>query len=159
MIALSLDALLQIVAHLESTYPSEGCGLVLEGSPAGQQVVPMRNAYDRYHQKDPERFPRTSATAYLFDPLEWLRVSEQADRDARQVAVVFHSHCDVGAYFSAEDQAMAAPEGEPLLPGVAYLVVAVDGRKASGAKLFRFEEKEFREHPIALPVSPTLDPG
>ncbi|HLL54367.1 MAG TPA: M67 family metallopeptidase [Myxococcaceae bacterium] len=140
----------EVLRHLEACYPNEGCGLILRG-PRGWTVRPMANVYDRYHAKDPERFPRTSRTAYLFDPKEWLAVSEQADREGVQVVCVFHSHADVGAYFSQEDREMAAPDGEAVLPGVSYLVVAVDGGKASAAKLFWWADNNFHEAPVSLP--------
>src|SRR5207244_3395356 len=85
-------------------------GAVLLG-PQGHRIWPLDNAYDRYHAKDPLQFPRTSRTAYRFDPRDWLRVTEEADARGEQVSCIFHSHGDVGAYFSAEDTAMAAPDG------------------------------------------------
>lgn len=139
----------EVLRHVESCYPNEGCGVILLG-PEGWVIRPMANVYDRYHAVDPERFPRTARTAYFFDPKEWLQVSRQADEQRQQVVCVFHSHADVGAYFSQEDREMAAPEGEPLLPGVSYLVVAVDGGKATAAKLFWWANKNFHEHPVVL---------
>lgn len=139
-----------IIRHLEFTYPSEGCGVLLRKDQGGWRVLPMVNVYDRYHGKDPVRFPRTSRTAYLFDPREWLRVLEEAERSGEQVACVFHSHIDAGAYFSAEDRIMAAPDGDPLLPGVTYLVVAIDAGLATGATLFWWESGEFKESAVSL---------
>ncbi len=138
-----------VLRHLESCYPNEGCGLILRG-PSGWTVRPMENVYDRYHAVDPEGYPRTSRTAYLFNPKEWLAVNEQADREGAKVMCVFHSHADVGAYFSQEDRDMAAPDGEPVLPGVSYLVVAVDAGKATAAKLFWWADKNFQERPVPL---------
>lgn len=146
-----LGDLRAVLQHLEGAYPFEGCGLLLRSRGRdGWRVRPMANAYDRYHARDPARFPRTSRTAYLFDPKEWLAVIQEADGGQEEVACVYHSHIDVGAYFSAEDRVMAAPDGEPLLPGVAYLVVAVDGGKASAAKLFWWEGGTFRESVVPL---------
>jgi [CysO sulfur-carrier protein]-S-L-cysteine hydrolase len=140
----------KVIAHLESAYPNEGCGVLLR-TPRGEWIsCPMRNAYDRYHAQDPLRFPRTSRTAYLFDPKEWLAVCEEADALGGEVACVFHSHGDVGAYFSDEDRAMAAPDGEPVLPGVIYLVVAVDAGKATGAKAFQWHQGGFVETSVQL---------
>ena len=139
----------EVARHLESCYPNEGCGLLLRG-PDGWSVRPMANVYDRYHARDPERFPRTSRTAYLFDPKEQLQVYEQADRLGQQVVCVFHSHADVGAYFSQEDREMAAPDGEPVLPGVSYLVVAVDAGVATGAKLFWWTAGNFQETQVPV---------
>ncbi len=138
-----------ILKHLEAAYPNEGCGLIFSG-PNGLRIRPMQNAYDKYHRVDPERFPRTSRTAYLFDPKEDLIVQREAESTGERVHCVFHSHGDVGAYFSQEDRAMAAPDGEPLLPGVCYLVVAVDQGKSTAAKLFVWEGGDFREFPVRI---------
>jgi hypothetical protein len=45
---------------------------------------------------------------------------------------------------------MAAPEGMPLLPGVSYLVVAVDRGSATAARLFWWEGEDFLERAVAL---------
>lgn len=139
-----------LIDHLERAHPNEGCGVILRDARGELRVRPMANAQDRYHARDPENFPRTSRTAYLFDPREWLAVSEEADREGASVACIFHSHADVGAYFSAEDREMAAPEGMPLMPGVSYLVVAVDAGRAGVAKLFWWEGSGFEERPYTL---------
>jgi proteasome lid subunit RPN8/RPN11 len=139
-----------LLRHLESTYPNEGCGVVLRGPDGRHLVRPMKNVYDRYHAQDPARFPRTSRTAYLFDPKEWMAIQDEADQRGTHVVCVFHSHGDAGAYFSEEDRVMAAPDGEPVLPGVAYLVVAVDQGKATAAKLYRWQEGTFAESIVPL---------
>lgn len=140
-----------VLRHLESAYPNEGCGVLLRNPVNGAwRVRPMRNAYDDYRARDPVRYPRTSRTAYVFDSGEHLRVWEAAEAAGEQVACVFHSHTDVGAYFSAEDRAMAAPNGEPLYPGMTYLVVSVDRGKATAAKLFWWDEGDFRERPVPM---------
>ena len=114
------------------------------------RVRPITNAYDRYHALDPVRFPRTSRTAYYFEPREWLLVSQEADARGERVACVFHSHANGIADFSAEDRAQAAPAGLPVLPGVSYLVVAVEGGRATRARLFWWQEEDFRDRPVPL---------
>lgn len=147
MLSLPASVLSKVFAHAESDYPREACGVLLVQG-GRWEVKPLANAYDRYHAADPVRFPRTSRTAYLFEPKEWLRVSTRADADGAQIACVYHSHVDAGAYFSAEDRAMAAPDGEPILPSTAYLVVSVVAGKAGPAKLFCWESGEFRGEDI-----------
>ncbi len=140
-----------ILRHLEAAYPNEGCGLLLRNAASGRwRVHPMRNAYDEYRARDPAGYPRTSRTAYVFDSREQLRVWETAEAAGERVACVFHSHTDAGAYFSTEDRAMAAPNGEPLYPGMLYLVVAVDRAKATAAKLFCWDGADFSERPVQL---------
>jgi [CysO sulfur-carrier protein]-S-L-cysteine hydrolase len=142
-------SLSEVIADVEAGYPREACGLLLSRQ-GDWRVRPMTNAYDRYHNLDPLRFPRTARTAYLFDPKEWLQVSREADERGEHIACVYHSHIDAGAYFSAEDRAMAAPDGDPVLPGTAYLVLAVDRGKATAAKLFWWGEQEFHEATVHL---------
>jgi [CysO sulfur-carrier protein]-S-L-cysteine hydrolase len=140
--------LTEITAYLETKYPEEGCGLVFEETDGSFRVHPMANVYDKYHSRDPATYPRNNRTAYLFSPMEFQRLSEAADERKARLACIFHSHCDVGAYFSAEDKAMAAPDGQPLLPGTAYLVVAVDAGRTTKAVLFRWRSGEFVEEPL-----------
>lgn len=141
------DDLSPMLKHLEACYPNEGCGVVLRGG-SGFRIVPLDNAYDRYHAKDPVQFPRTARTAYRFDPKQWLHVSEDADSKGEQVSCIFHSHADVGAYFSGEDRAMAAPEGEPLLPEVCYVVVAIDQGRATAVRKYVWENGDFTERTL-----------
>lgn len=143
------DDLGPLLRHLEVAYPKEGCGVILS-TPGGHALVPMENAYDRYKAVDPEGFPRSSHTAYFFDPREWMRVLTRADSEGATVSCIVHSHADVGSYFSAEDRAMAAPDGHPLFPGVSYLVVAVDGGRATRANLYWWEGDTFLEREVPL---------
>ncbi|MFL5319696.1 MAG: Mov34/MPN/PAD-1 family protein [Myxococcaceae bacterium] len=141
-----------LLRHLEACYPNEGCGVILKG-PGGFRVVPLENVYDRYHAIDPEQFPRTARTAYLIDPRAWLKLSTEAEGRGEAVSHIVHSHADVGAYFSDEDKAMAAPEGQPLHPGVGYLVVAVNRGRVDNARLFQWASGSYFEVPIELPSS------
>lgn len=131
--------------HLEARYPEEGCGVVFRRPDGTFRAVPLDNVYDVFRAKDPARYPRTNRTAYLFHPLRFQQATDEADQAGEVLTCIFHSHCDVGAYFSAEDTRQAAPDGEPLFPGVAYLVVAVDQAKVTGQKLFAFQGGEFKE--------------
>lgn len=139
------EVLRAIAQHVESTYPLEGCGVVLAHADGALEVRPLTNAYDRYHALDATQYPRSSRTAYLFEPKEWLQVMNALDEKGAQLACVFHSHADVGAYFSAEDQKQAMADGEPLLPGVPYLVIAVNQGKAAEGRLFELQGKLFAE--------------
>ncbi len=149
---LSAPILRALISEAERCYPGEGCGLVFEG-PAGLRVVPMENVIDRYHARDPVRFPRTARTGYFMDPRAQLAELERAEAQGEALRVIFHSHADVGAYFSAEDRAMAlTEEGEPLQPGVEYLVLSVRAGRCDAIKGFRFEpEGTSFEREVDLP--------
>jgi [CysO sulfur-carrier protein]-S-L-cysteine hydrolase len=148
---LSESALQQMIAEGRRCYPNEACGLVFEG-PAGVRVESVENVVDRYHAKDPERFARTARTAYLMDPRKQLAALEHAEAAGERLAAVYHSHADVGSYFSDEDRAQAlSAGGEPLLPGVEYLVLSIRAAGCDAIKSFRFEGGGWLERAIALP--------
>ena len=132
-------ALDDIYAHAREGYPEEVCGFVM----AGGEVRRCENQQNKMHALDPETYPRTAKTAYFlgFKDLKFL---DQSLKSERPVRVIYHSHVDVGAYFSDEDVRAAAPDGEPLFP-VEYLVVDVRADGVREARLFRFEGGRFLE--------------
>jgi [CysO sulfur-carrier protein]-S-L-cysteine hydrolase len=146
----SPGVLAEAVRHLESSYPEEGCGVVLEG-PTGARWVALPNAYARWAERDAVGFPRTAKSAYLFEPSDWLALLREADARGEHVAFVVHAHPDGQARFSAEDRAQAAPGGLQLLPGTAYLVFAVQKGRATAAAWVRWAGNDFREQPFSLP--------
>jgi proteasome lid subunit RPN8/RPN11 len=128
-----------LVAEGEARFPEEACGLVFEG-PKGKRAQAMVNVIDRYHVRDPNHFPRNARTGYLMEPREQLAALEAAERDGERLCAIFHSHVDVGAYFSKEDLAMAVTdEGEALYPGVEYLVLSVRAGHCDVIKGFKLE--------------------
>lgn len=133
----------QLYRHAEETYPEECCGMLLGSKLASGlgAVRKCKNVYDIYHQEDPEQFPRTSKTAYLIDPAELLQIQKELRVQEKEIKVIYHSHVDVGAYFSEEDKRVATFDGEPVFPGVAYLVISCARGHSEGAALFMWDEK------------------
>jgi [CysO sulfur-carrier protein]-S-L-cysteine hydrolase len=116
-----------VEAHARECYPSESCGFLLgpvADAPAIDAAVRETNEADKYHRLDPERFPRTSTTYFKINELRAARAFEQGEQDGRPIKVIYHSHCDAGAYFSAEDAATFASNGQLMWP-CAFLVVSV----------------------------------
>lgn len=139
--------LLEIYAAVVPVYPHEGCGFVFEG-PAGLYVVETVNRAQFLHEKDPVRYPRGGADWFEPDMKPWLRAS----REGHVPQIIFHSHPDVGAYFSEGDHQSAVMVGEggtkvERYPGVGHIVVSVRRGVADGARLFRFdtERQSFTE--------------
>jgi adenylyltransferase/sulfurtransferase len=137
------DVLDALVDWCEEAYPKEGCGLILQTEDGGVRVHGTENLADKYHELDPEQYPRTAETFYVIDPREFMKAEERGET----VEVVFHSHADVGDYFSDEDVSAAtmprSSEDEPweqAHPGVDWLVVSVRDGVADHATLFRFED-------------------
>jgi proteasome lid subunit RPN8/RPN11 len=138
-----------LLRHLEACYPEEGCGVLLRRG-THWRTRPLRNAYDAHRARAPDRYPRSARTAFLFEPREWLAVCLEADAAGEVVAAVFHSHPDGPPGLSGEDRAWAAPDGLPLLPGVAYLVVAVEAGRARAATVSWWEGGGFLTAGVGL---------
>ena len=131
----------QIHAHATQEYPNECCGMIMgpkEGN-ALNRVRPCVNAQDKYHDLDPKAFPRKANRAYFIEPIELLRIEKELSANNERIAVIYHSHPDVGAYFSEEDVQRAVSEGEPVYPNTAYLVVSVRDGKVDTEKTFYWD--------------------
>jgi len=115
------DVLANLYAHARETFPEECCGYLRGDSEAIREVVRCRNAQaDGDHPTHPERGAETGfviADRELFD----FARSFDTTLPAR---VVYHSHTNGRAYFSAVDRHNAiGPEG-PIYP-VDHLVIGV----------------------------------
>lgn len=120
----TLDA---IRAHAKACYPSESCGFV--SGPAAEPNLlttstPTDNEADKYHKLDPETFPRTSNTYFKINELKAARLFDEGERQGQPIKVIYHSHCDAGAYFSEEDAATFASDNQLMWP-CAFIVVSV----------------------------------
>lgn len=124
----------QIDAECALRYPQEACGLVLRQPDGSAKVVVAPNLQDRYHALDPHLYTRTARTAYKLNE----RLISRAAEGGETLLSIWHSHCDAGAYFSAEDVRSAAPDGVAAYPGVAYLVVSVVGGQVAGHEVYHF---------------------
>ena len=128
----------EVEAHAREAYPSECCGFLL--GPAAEpslldEAVREVNEADKYHRLDPETFPRTSRTYFKINELRASRAFEAGTAAGRPIKVIYHSHCDAGAYFSDEDAATFAREGQLMWP-CAFLVVSVEGGAVRDRKLW-----------------------
>lgn len=159
------DVLAKIEAHALEAYAlgpeaegEEACGVV--DGPASDLVADaaerIPNLANRYHQLDPEGYPRTGRTYFLIDPLKFSRRIEASEKAGRPVKVLYHSHLDCGAYFSPTDVDTALAGGSEPSYDLAFLVVSVRGDgKGGGAhcddrKLFVWSGTAFVEAPLVL---------
>ncbi len=141
-IQIQSELLVKIREQAESEYPSECCGLILssEADPDTlTRLIACKNVQNEYHQKDPERFPRTSRNGFFLDPRRLLEIQKENRAKKETVRVIYHSHIDAEAYFSEEDKRMAAPDGNPAWPDVLYLVISVISGKAGEQALFSWD--------------------
>jgi proteasome lid subunit RPN8/RPN11 len=139
--------LARIAALCEADPEREVCGFVVRRAGA-LEVVPIPNVADRYHARDPGRFPRTSRDGYLMEPKSQLRLLSELASAGGEVVAVWHSHVEVGAYFSAKDRADAVVDGVQQVPGAEYLVFGVRAGRVTEAKRYRLVEGEFVESEV-----------
>ncbi|MCA9603223.1 MAG: Mov34/MPN/PAD-1 family protein [Polyangiales bacterium] len=137
---LSIDraVLADIEAHAKESYPSECCGFIAgpaNDTPTLTTSVREVNEADKYHALDPITFPRTSRMYFKINELRAGRAFDAAEKAGNPIKVIYHSHCDAGAYFSEEDAATFANEGQLMWP-CAFLVVSVVGGEVRDRKLW-----------------------
>ena len=84
------------------------------------------------------RYPRDARTAYYIDPKDLLRIGD-LERQGFEVAVIYHSHVDAGAYFSETDRRQAVVGGDPAYPGAVYVVTSVVRGAVDAVAAFRWD--------------------
>jgi proteasome lid subunit RPN8/RPN11 len=134
-------ALERVFEEAESAYArdEESCGFLT--GPAAEpllvdEVVPMENRANKLHAMDPETYPRTGRMYFDIDPLRFERALREGERAGRPVKVLYHSHLDVGAYFSETDAHAAKGGGDEPAYDLAYLVTSVRKGTVDDHKLF-----------------------
>ncbi|MGH8013270.1 MAG: Mov34/MPN/PAD-1 family protein [Candidatus Binataceae bacterium] len=130
----------RLCAHAEREFPYECCGFIIGGERL-EEVREIANIQNRKHAEDPPSFPRDARTAFLMDPKAHLAVLEEIDRRKLKLLVVYHSHPDHDAYFSATDRARACSfdPNEPDYPDARYIVMSIKGGKFARAAAFGWD--------------------
>jgi proteasome lid subunit RPN8/RPN11 len=126
-----------IRAQAVEEYPFESCGVILARG-GERRLLRCRNAQNELHARDPVRYPRDARTAYYIDPKDLLRIGD-LERQGFDVAVIYHSHVDAGAYFSETDRRQAVVGGEPAYPGAVYVVTSVVRGVVDAVTAFRWD--------------------
>jgi proteasome lid subunit RPN8/RPN11 len=142
-----------IQRHAENDYPAECCGVVLvrSANDTERRLVACRNIQDELHAREPERFPRTSRSAYYIAHQDLLEIGRR-ESEGFEVRVIYHSHVDTGAYFSETDRRNAMVDGTPAYPTATYVVVGVTKGRATETRAHRWsaERGEFVEVPLVV---------
>jgi [CysO sulfur-carrier protein]-S-L-cysteine hydrolase len=145
-------------ARLAYGRDEESCGFLVGPAAEGLRVdgiVPMTNRANALHRLDPESYPRTGRTYFDIDSMKFEREIARGAQNARPVKVLYHSHLDVGAYFSATDAEVAKMgQGEPPWD-LAYLVTSVRAGEVDDRKLFVWDPatQGFVESPFEVEES------
>jgi proteasome lid subunit RPN8/RPN11 len=131
------EELESVRAQAIEEYPFESCGVILRRGDE-RKLLRCRNAQNELHARDPERHPRDARTAYYIDPKDLLRIGD-LERQGFEVAVIYHSHIDAGAYFSETDRRQALVGGEPAYPSAVYVVTSVIRGAVDAVAAFRWD--------------------
>lgn len=151
----ALDAL-EAEARAAYAREEEACGYLTgpaEAPLSVDQAHVMPNLANRYHQLDPEAYPRTGRTYFLLDARKFQRALDEGE-GRRPVKVLWHSHLDVGAYFSDTDAAAANMGGGAPVHDLAYLVTSVRQGAVDDHRLFIWSEPERRYTESPLVIGP-----
>ena len=126
----------EMVAHLESERPNEGCGLVAGTDGGVTKVIRMTNAAG-------------SPVRYALDPKEQFAAYRLIEDGSLELAGVFHSHTHTEAYPSPTDVRLASED-------VPYIIVSL-AHEPADIRAFRIvkeswdaEEGEIVEVPVAI---------
>lgn len=136
------EALSEMYAHARREYPFECCGFVYgaKDAPTAHRPYACVNTQNELHAMDPKIHERDARIAYNIGVADLLKL-EKSQRTTEPVKVIYHSHIDVGAYFSPTDQAAATMDGEPSYP-VEYVVIDVQKDGAREARQFCWSDAE-----------------
>ena len=153
-LTITAEVMAAIQAHALDCYPSESCGFISgpsEDVALLDAAVRETNEADKFHKLDPETFPRTSTTYFKINELRAARAFDEGTAAGRPIKVIYHSHCDAGAYFSKEDAATFASDNTLMWP-CAFIVVSVMKGELSETKLWVHTPgtDEFEESPLTV---------
>jgi proteasome lid subunit RPN8/RPN11 len=130
-IAIPSAVLAEVYAHARAAFPAECCGYLV-GTP-GSEAVDASVRCTNIQARDLVVAGRGDDTAFAIGGQELLAFARSfaSERPAR---ILYHSHTNGRAYFSATDRAVAATPAGPAYP-VQHLVVGVTSAGVTEAVL------------------------
>ena len=136
--------LLQVDDQARAAYErdEESCGFLVGPASEGRRldgIVPMVNRANALHRLDPEQYPRTGRTYFDIDSMKFEAAIQRGQAEGRPVKVLYHSHLDVGAYFSPTDAEVAKMGHDEPPWDLAFLVTSVRKGQVDDRKLFVWE--------------------
>jgi proteasome lid subunit RPN8/RPN11 len=136
------EALAEMYAQARREYPHECCGIVFgpRAQPVADKVRPCVNIQNQLHAEDPVANPRDATMAYNLGAGDLFALQKSLRGDA-PAKIVYHSHVNVGAYFSPTDQAAARMGDEPAYP-VEYVVIDAQADGPRGAAQFAWDDAQ-----------------
>lgn len=138
---LSRELMLEVFQHARECYPEECCGLLIGPlAAAPSRFVRCTNVQSRRRAQGESELD--ARHAFWIDEGELLRALRGAEEKGEALRVIYHSHVDTPAYLSHTDlRGVLTPDGSPLWPGVAHLVVSVREDGVHEAALFDWDSE------------------
>jgi len=139
-IAIPAAVFAEVFRHARDAFPAECCGW-LTGPREGSAVDAVRRADNAQSLGDhPTAADRDADSAYVIAGPDLLALSKSLD-SAEPARIIYHSHPNGRAYFSATDRAVAtSPWGDGPTYPVQQLVVGIDGERVVEAALFAWSD-------------------
>lgn len=147
MITIPPAIIAQMQDHALACYPSECCGLLFAkaGETTASRCVTLENLADKLHAMDPIEYPRTSRDWFAPNEAKLGRFVREAEAQGEYWLALFHSHINCGAYFSAEDKAYAAPDGQAVYPELFQTVIETQAHGVVEARTFQWDGHDYAE--------------
>jgi proteasome lid subunit RPN8/RPN11 len=126
----------EMIAHSRESMPNECCGILSGAREAVEQLYRMTNV-----EASPFRFS--------MDPLEIMKVDEEAGEMNWELLAIYHSHTHSEAYPSDTDVRIAGGTTE-LWPEVRYILVSLMDPADPKVRLFRINQQVITEETLQV---------
>ncbi len=136
MLQIERQFLDEMIAHSREAMPDECCGILAGAAGAVNQVYRMTNV-----EASPFRFS--------MDPLEIMKVDQEAGELGWELTVIYHSHTHSEAYPSDTDVRIAGGTNE-LWPDVRFIMVSLMEPENPSVRLFTINHGEISEEPLQV---------
>ena len=135
------EIMVEVFVHARECYPEECCGLLI-GEPGGapRQIVRCTNVQSQRFSKGESQLD--AGRGFWIDEQQIQAALNSAEQEGETLCAVYHSHVDTGAYLSHTDLlAATGPDGTPIWPGVAQLIVSVRNGAVEEAAVFEWDSE------------------
>ena len=126
----------ELIAHSRESLPNECCGILSGAGGYVEKLYRMTNV-----EASPFRFS--------MDPLEIMKVDEEAGEMKLELLAIYHSHTHSEAYPSDTDVRIAGGTNE-LWPEVRYILVSLMDPADPKVRLFRINQQVVTEETLQV---------
>ena len=126
----------EMLEHLRSAFPAEGCGLLAGKDETALGVYPIRNADN-------------SPVHYTLDPKEQLAAMDAIEDRDWDLLAIFHSHTRTRPFPSATDVEMAQI-AQAFYPDALYVIASLARWERPETRAFRMVGRDVTEVPIEI---------